>query len=688
MSTRPKVRLRWPSSESSAGTLAAKARWSELPSEPSTDDLAAIVDTLSGYAIADDLFCADASEIARRLADRHQVSGVWAGTSAELLVALFGEVRAWRADDGRPTREDHRRAVSLFCAIQRRLKERPDEIDLVPATKRDRSIEIRTSASHPLVIGWVAAPSPWRIGITIAPGKHTTSMAGFRWARDVGADLDAIVDAGARTLVTLLEIDEMDRLGIADLLAAGRHRGLHVVHFPIADVSIPTTEATNRIVAELFERSREPLVIHCNGGLGRSGVIAGCILRAIGLPAPEALDRLRAARGAKCPETAEQRAFVAEFVFDRSVAVARSPSSRTVDPRSAARIAGCLVGGAVGDALGAPVEFSSLSEIRRRYGPTGIGELASAYGRKGAITDDTQMTLFTAEGVLRAYVRSSEKGICHPPSVILHAYLRWLCTQEETSTHSLFSAPGFPDGWLVKDKRLFSQRAPGNTCLIALKKIPEDLFATNNSKGCGGVMRVAPIGLALPAGSREHGWPAFELGVDSSRLTHGHPAGYVSGGYFAELIAQLMSGKGLRDAIDTARIPLEQRRDADAVLIAVDRAIRLAEDDEPPTPERIEMLGGGWVGDEALAIAIYCSLVARDFEHGLRLAVNHSGDSDSTGSLVGNALGALWGPEVIPRRWREEVELLDVVETIAADLASLRAGTFSTRTEWERYPGW
>lgn len=82
------------------------------------------------------------------------------------------------------------------------------------------------------------------------------------------------------------------------------------------------------------------------------------------------------------------------------------------------RYQGCLLGGAVGDALGAPVEFMRRSEIIREFGPQGITDLAPAYGKLGAITDDTQMTLFAAEGALRAYVRGTLRGICSPPSVI------------------------------------------------------------------------------------------------------------------------------------------------------------------------------------------------------------------------------------------------------------------------------
>ncbi len=97
------------------------------------------------------------------------------------------------------------------------------------------------------------------------------------------------------------------------------------------------------------------------------------------------------------------------------------------------RVLGCLLGGACGDALGAPVEFMRLKEIQAKYGRAGITEFDEAYGLVGAITDDTQMALFTVEGLIRAYVRQSLKGICHPPSVIHHAYLRWLATQDQSS---------------------------------------------------------------------------------------------------------------------------------------------------------------------------------------------------------------------------------------------------------------
>lgn len=80
-----------------------------------------------------------------------------------------------------------------------------------------------------------------------------------------------------------------------------------------------------------------------------------------------------------------------------------------------------MLGGACGDALGAPVEFLKRQEIRAQFGPRGITEFAEAYGIVGAITDDTQMSLFTADGLIRAAVRGAERGIRNPVSVVHHS---------------------------------------------------------------------------------------------------------------------------------------------------------------------------------------------------------------------------------------------------------------------------
>jgi ADP-ribosyl-[dinitrogen reductase] hydrolase len=92
------------------------------------------------------------------------------------------------------------------------------------------------------------------------------------------------------------------------------------------------------------------------------------------------------------------------------------------------------------------------------------------------------------------------------------------------------------------------------------------------------------------------------------------------------------------------------------VTRAIDAARTLAARGRP-SPEQLESLGAGRVAEEALAIAICCALVAKDFRDGVLLAVNHSGDSDSTGSLTGNLLGVQLGVGSIPPSWLERLEL-------------------------------
>ncbi len=339
---------------------------------------------------------------------------------------------------------------------------------------------------------------------------------------------------------------------------------------------------------------------------------------------------------------------------------------------------GCLVGGAVGDALGWPVEFLKMEEIVQRYGSGGISEPELGPSGKAEITDDTQMTLFTAEGLLRAQSRYSERGICNPVMVVFHAYQRWLLTQ------------GFPrreryewiyDGPLLDVEELHVRRAPGNTCLAALSSGEEGSMARpiNNSKGCGGVMRVAPVGLLC---LKER---AFEMGAEIAALTHGHPSGYLSAGALAYLVRVIIDGAELGAALDetlTVLAGFEGHEETTASLSKAATLSRSALSDR----EAIAHLGEGWIGEEALGIAIYCALKYRDdFRKGLIAAVNHDGDSDSTGAIAGNILGAYLGLGAIPGAWVENIELKELLIEVADDLFI----NYQESPEWwARYPGY
>jgi ADP-ribosylglycohydrolase len=328
---------------------------------------------------------------------------------------------------------------------------------------------------------------------------------------------------------------------------------------------------------------------------------------------------------------------------------------------------GCLLGGAVGDALGAPVEFLSLHEIRRQYGPNGIADYDVAYGRRGAITDDTQMTLFTAEGLLRTLTQGPSPEGASRLRAIHQAYLRWLHTQGESSRHPDFAHA--LAGSLFAIDTLHSRRAPGVTCLSALRgaRAGTRRAPLNDSKGCGGVMRIAPVGLAAADMQQ-----AFTLGCEVAALTHGHPSGYHAAGLFAAILCLLRDGAALPDSITRALALMDASGTGtpEECTQAVRRAVALWRDPAAtPSPETIEQLGGGWVAEEAVAIALYCSLHAgNDFARGVLLAVNHSGDSDSTGALTGNLLGLLLGADAIPARWLHELELADVIDAIGRDL--------------------
>lgn len=340
------------------------------------------------------------------------------------------------------------------------------------------------------------------------------------------------------------------------------------------------------------------------------------------------------------------------------------------------RFTGCLLGGALGDALGWPVEFSDLKGIKETFGKSGILEPQANADGLFEITDDTQMTLFTAEGCLQAWAAARH---CGPPPNFqgnLHqAYLRWLYTQHEGGISK--------GGWLLGIPELHNRRAPGGTCLsyLATTKAGTIHSPINDRKGSGGVMRVAPAGLLaarIVDGTDEAiARFAFELGSLAAAITHGHPSGYLSAGFLAALTSLLCQGMELEAAIELATGLLRSQHGCEETITALEKARALARDKSiVPSPETIESLGGGWTGEEALAISIYCSLVAQDdLVRALRLSVNHYGDSDSTGSITGNILGAMMGEAALPVTWLQHLELSGVIWQMGEDLFTAFQGT-------------
>lgn len=333
---------------------------------------------------------------------------------------------------------------------------------------------------------------------------------------------------------------------------------------------------------------------------------------------------------------------------------------------------GCLIGGAVGDALGYAVEFLPTSAIFQKYSEGGIAEYDLRRGI-AEISDDTQMTLFTATGLLIGTTRGMTRGIMgdYAEDYIANSYRDWYRTQTENYP---LPEEEYHHSWLVNVPELFHRRAPGNTCLSALAQGGNGTFENpiNHSKGCGGIMRVAPIGLYFC--DKQYAPEEIDrIGAKAAALTHGHELGYIPAAMLTHIIARITGwGDSILEAVNDAMrvIPtlFPQARHMDELLALLQKAIALSVE-RMDDLDAIRQLGGGWVAEETLAIAVYCALKHSDsFEQGVIAAVNHDGDSDSTGAVTGNILGAALGFDAIPRKYLDKLELRDVILEIAEDL--------------------
>ncbi len=337
------------------------------------------------------------------------------------------------------------------------------------------------------------------------------------------------------------------------------------------------------------------------------------------------------------------------------------------------RFKGCLLGGAVGDALGYPIEFWEEREIFSKFGRSGITRY-DLCGGAAEISDDTQMTLFTAVGLLFGQTRGMMRGIGGIHSdYIRRAYLDWL----ETQTHSAPVPGKRPQvAWVANFPEFYRQRAPGITCLSALRSGEYGTIEKpiNGSKGCGGVMRAAPIGVYLCDRPKRMQEQVDLLGAQAAAITHGHELGYIPAAALVHIVSALASAEepdvlsAVQDAVETMPKLFPNARYMDTFTKLMEKAIRLSGEDIADL-DAIHELGKGWVAEETLAIAVYCALkYPNDFEKAVVAAVNHNGDSDSTGTVTGNILGAALGMDAIPEYYLETLELRDLIEEIAEDL--------------------
>ena len=365
------------------------------------------------------------------------------------------------------------------------------------------------------------------------------------------------------------------------------------------------------------------------------------------------------------------------------------------------KIRGCLVGGAIGDALGYSVEFMPYPSIIRQYGSDGITSF-TLEDNLALFSDDTQMTLFTANGLLNGIVRNN---FLHRQSSLIdnigNAYIDWYKTQLRQNYR-------IPENerncWISGIPQLYALRAPGNTCLTAIQQRINGSKVENNSKGCGGIMRIAPIALAFDRYPSENAQEIFnyqsniiQLACEAARLTHLHPLGFLPAGLMAFLLYKILHSPDaitpqwikstvfeglwyLDNTVDSVRgVTYKQlyHKELDELNIMTLRTVKLAEEADNDV-DAIKKLGQGWTADEAWYIALYCCIHHLDSVHdAIIAAVNHDGDSDSTGAIAGNIMGAIHGYQSIKsqnlfcpagHKLETTLELLDVILTISDDL--------------------
>ena len=354
-------------------------------------------------------------------------------------------------------------------------------------------------------------------------------------------------------------------------------------------------------------------------------------------------------------------------------------------------LTGCLLGGAIGDALGAPVEGLGLDQIRERYGGDGLTDYAEGSYGIGAVTDETQLTLRVAEALVRASIRERSKGIGGAaPGIVQMLCLEWLSTQGVD-----MPPQGSHHGWPFGNTAMHARRGHSAATVDALRRaaarqrpgVPLGTVAepVNNSKGCAAVVRAAPCGFGT--GSIDS---AFGMAERVAALTHGHRTAHLAAGAFSATVWGLVRGAPLEQALSEGRGVLEDREGHEEVSRALDKAVSVAARGVPTAADLAE-LGDGWTSEEALAVAVCVALHAdgpyaaeegaqgtpatdrralpKAGRRSLLLAVNHSGDSDSLGALCGNLIGARHGVHAFPGHWQSQLEVRDVAIRLAADCA-------------------
>ena len=489
---------------------------------------------------------------------------------------------------------------------------------------------VQTSETDPIR---VAALTPGdghgRIGITLCPGKTDPAGLSGAWARDLGADLDAIERWGATAVVSLITDEEIDYLGVRNLAAAVRARHMEWWHAPIPDGRPPGSDFEDRwaaVGAAVRDRLRAgfDIVVHCKGGLGRAGTVAARLLVEFGASADDAVRRVREARSPYAVETRSQEAHVAACA-GRASSPAPAPRSGSADGiRDRAR--GALLGLAVGDAVGTTLEFSIRDAQPRLEDMVGGGPFDLP---AGAWTDDTTLALALAESLAASDDFDGRD--------LMDRFVDWWRNGSYSCNGHCFDI--------------------GHTTRAALERYvrtgdPVAGSTEPNSAGNGSLMRLAPVALRY-WNDRQR---LVAVAAAQSRTTHGADEAVDACRAFSDLVADAVAGAQRADVLGRRTF---EGAPAIARILAGSWRGRA----------RDTIRSSGYVVD-TMEAALWAVARTGDFRGAVLLAANLADDADTVAAVTGQLAGALYGLNGIPDAWLARVawrdRLLGVADRLVA----------------------
>ena len=322
------------------------------------------------------------------------------------------------------------------------------------------------------------------------------------------------------------------------------------------------------------------------------------------------------------------------------------------------KMLGCLIGGAIGDALGYPIECLTIQEIKKQY-----GLVTDFVTKEKEISDDTQMTLFSLEGL----ILTKGYSMGHVLKCLYESYRRWFDTQygPEAIEPEIAQA-----GMLHQDQRLFAMRAPGHACIDSLRKNIMGTCDTpiNLSKGNGCIMRAAPFGFLVEQPSEY----IYQLGKNSAAITHGDTEAQECTGAFSLLIYYLLKGLSPLSAVNKVNdwLKAEKQKYAENVFCKM-LAINTADSN---LEEKIKTIGDGWIAPEALTIAVLYLL--NNYNNNVRKCfteiINCDGDSDTISAIFGNLYGAAYGIDAFNGIDYNNIECIDLIPKLLNTFLELR----------------